>query len=452
MSSKPTQRYSVNKNTHINKQVSRSHSPNASRQENRRLQKSQAKKTPKSFLKQPLQPVLNLVPVHTPASSLDSASPLVLAHNQTREAPNFDSLDRNVDFGKEVIIVSNNTLHSNLAGRSSNPTRDPHSGSSQDKAQAVHPKSQETDLSSVEELNTHSLYLDLTPPSSNTHRDRIGNLEPLLEELLMNKSYNGKQLQSLDRLFDAYIGSSGELHTSTEIQKHRSTLRKIKLAYEIQFQVYGLHEKRAQEKLAEEKTEKDIENKQLKNQVQDLTERLRLLHDAKDQALGKKERGQDYFHATDTSYDRTQELVTRDRGHAGQDSPPMTRNKGQKDRERDSLRAMVLSQQAAIKGLKKKEVKLVKLLYACKKRGLDIEKIYNDEVKTFLTKEEQDTINESSDEYNLPTLSKNAEWGRQAEPMGLEANTHSFKPAAEQRESLEEVPSRHSQFETGTTF
>lgn len=62
------------------------------------------------------------------------------------------------------------------------------------------------------------------------------------------------------------------------------------------------------------------------------------------------------------------------------DSPPVTKH-AHVNVETDNLKQIILRQQAAINAMKKKEAKMIRLLIAIRKTGLDIEQIYNEEVK-----------------------------------------------------------------------
>lgn len=83
------------------------------------------------------------------------------------------------------------------------------------------------------------------------------------------------------------------------------------------------------------------------------------------------------------------------------DSPPLTKHS--KDTEKlqndlDQLKQIALRQQGTITTLRKKETKMLRLIYAIRKKGIDVEKIYNEEVK--------DNVENSTLEETIPTLNK----------------------------------------------
>ena len=78
---------------------------------------------------------------------------------------------------------------------------------------------------------------------------------------------------------------------------------------------------------------------------------------------------------------------------------PINKSGGFDKFDKENLKQIILNQQSNIANLKKKEAKMIRLLYAIKRQGLDIERIYNEEVKGVY-----DTPN--VEEYDIPTINK----------------------------------------------
>ena len=82
------------------------------------------------------------------------------------------------------------------------------------------------------------------------------------------------------------------------------------------------------------------------------------------------------------------------------DNPPITKTNQEEKLDEENLKQMIKNQQNIINMYKNKEIKMIRLLYAIKKQGFDIEKIYNEEVKGVYQMP-------NLEEYDLPTIDKN---------------------------------------------
>ena len=83
------------------------------------------------------------------------------------------------------------------------------------------------------------------------------------------------------------------------------------------------------------------------------------------------------------------------------DSPPLTKHgkdARNQENEIDQLKAIIMKQQASLNSKKKKEAKMMRLIYAIKKEGVDIEKIYDEQVKG--------KFDHLAQEETIPTLNK----------------------------------------------
>ena len=91
------------------------------------------------------------------------------------------------------------------------------------------------------------------------------------------------------------------------------------------------------------------------------------------------------------------------------DSPLITQNNPKDKLDIENLKQMSINQQNTINMYKNKETKMIKLLYIIKKQGIDIDKIYNQDVKGV-----SEMFN--LEEYDLPTIEKNKmkEWNNKS--------------------------------------
>lgn len=232
--------------------------------------------------------------------------------------------------------------------------------------------------------------------------------EAKIETFLSKKKADLSHLKELSYIFEAVIANASEFTTHQEIQKHQSVLSKIKYAYEFFFQTYARARKEKElaekEKDSREKEELTLENRQLKAQLKALNEELQVAREHSHQGK-QNELSSPLFIRTPTS----SEVIPTNKKSVGDcyDSPPTTINPSHFDRERENLRSMIMTQQNTINSLKRKEAKLIRLLYACKRQGLDLEKVYNEDMKNGFDQADSHQISHT-EESDLPTLNKNA--------------------------------------------
>jgi len=213
-----------------------------------------------------------------------------------------------------------------------------------------------------------------------------------------NSELNLENLNGIKNSFDSFIVNNE--NQITNIQNNSKVLRKIKQEYETIIDALINENKRLKEEknkniaLSEPENDKSKliqENLKLQKELTELkSDRERL------QALVKGPKSRP------TSSPSQSVLPTEKRAHnLKHDSPPLTKHfkdNEKTEHEINQLKQIILKQQNSIGMMKKKEAKMMRLIYAVKKQGVDVEKIYNEEVKG--------KFDHLANEETIPTLNK----------------------------------------------
>jgi len=365
----------------------------------------------------------NIVPLHTPQSSIGTS--LIKETYQPKKSNSkhkkIHSIGSDAGFGREFIMLTNGNLTSHLSPQHKRGTSSGMNNS----------------LSNSTMSHSH-LYNIQIPKTNNTfafeNRNHLNDsqipgsketIESRINDLLLRKDASIDQLQGIKNVFESIIDSyQGEMYAA---HSNLAALRKVKQAYEQYFEAYACKDARVRDleierdelktqllKVSQEKLDYQRKYEQTKSENEKLYQLLKSLnrakmspsHSSSNLSTEKK------THGTDSNLD----------------SPPRTKHYSTSDKtngESDVLKQTLLKQQNTINALKKKESKLIKLLHAIKKQGVDIEKIYNEEIKG---------KNEDTEEYNIPTFEKYKKGKKDSEEKQLNI---SLQP--------EEISSVHSE-------
>ena len=204
----------------------------------------------------------------------------------------------------------------------------------------------------------------------------IDPIESKLESVLSAKSTDPQRFVEVNGIFDGLIEIMRENISIEENQKIKSVLRKIKLAYDVFFQNYTQHQqmKLAQTQEYHQRLEKECEA--LVANLEDTeAEIARLRKENERLALQNK--------MLKETTPLPLSLSVLNKQYNGDLLESLFETKSEKGRlsQVENMKLMIVEQQNSLISMKKKEEKLVKLLYACKQRGLDIEQIYYEDVK-----------------------------------------------------------------------
>ena len=217
-------------------------------------------------------------------------------------------------------------------------------------------------------------------------------IESKLEAIISIKSIEPQRANDLNSLFDNLIDVVRENEVSSEDQKLSNILKKIRLAYDIFFQNYMQYQNgkimQAQDY-----------NKRLEKECDILEQRVELVGNEID--ILQKENEQ-LEHKNDllrnaASLLESLSIINQKQNGETVGSISELNVNGQKNlQELETMKLIIAEQQNVILSMKKKEGKLVQLLYACKQRGFDIEKIYYEDVKnnSYNLSEEKEDVNE----------------------------------------------------------
>lgn len=249
--------------------------------------------------------------------------------------------------------------------------------------------------------STFSSSFSAQPNIWNNSQSQLGRgeyLENKIEKLLASGSTDSQHFDDISTLFDSFIDIIYD-NGSKEGTKVRGMLRRIKLAYEMFFRNYSLSiNKRLTE--AQECHYKVSEYKKLVARMNEMNSEIELLR-KENQKLAHQNKllrsGQSPSNSSSSKY---QPLST-------DDSPSAIKS------QIEALKTMIAEQQNTINSMKKKEAKMIKLLYACKKRGIDLEQVYHEELKQEQTtmREEEEASSSNKDQkpaqsnaHNVPPL------------------------------------------------
>lgn len=249
----------------------------------------------------------------------------------------------------------------------------------------------------------------------NTQQSHLGRgeqIESKIEILLTNKATEPQHMEEINALFDVFIDSLGESGYAKENQKTRSMLRKIKLAYEIFFQNFSHHESRKFAKAQDTCNHLKHDYETLESKFGEMTSELETLRkeNARLMQIGTvpvphsvTQGGHAKVPRLSLSPSNSIATVHKHPHIDSEETPPATKNSAgfTQMNERESLKSVIVEQQNTISSLKKKEAKMIRLLYACKKKGLDIEQIYHEDVK-------HSVDCSGPEEESIPTINKGA--------------------------------------------
>ena len=371
---------------------------------------------------------INIVPIHTPVSSPENNNEngiegLIMIRDTAEKSKSNHkkilSSGTPIAMGREVVIMNNHETSKServAAFPINNPLAAAPFFNLKTRQTAQRKKPQKVrNISmnlSVEHPRPHVSGLELSNFNLNTVpvRGSEEELEARIQAILENKRFDSEQIQELNCFFEEFANNFSELNSSKDTRTHREILRKIKLAYEIFFQNYMKNEQMQLKEAIAERNEALAENKKLKLELKEYGEEVRALkgnQSAKNivsSLNGVSASQSKKIHHSPTSSG----ILTANKKHSidQMDTPPITKNTVDTDKERETLRSIITTQQKTINAMKKKEMSLARILEACKKHGVDLESICSDEIKAVL--ENADNSNhQPSEEYDLPTINKN---------------------------------------------
>jgi len=203
---------------------------------------------------------------------------------------------------------------------------------------------------------------------------QVGELSKFKQEGVSDAERFTRLKIHLDAIVDSYE------RNLSGIQSHQSMLKLIQQKYESFISQLMQANQRLKEQITSEVQNKDSIEKE---NSYALSQENIFLHQKLGEVENDRKRLQDLvksFKERRTSSTCQSILPTEKRVPVLEhESPPLTQHK--KDEETSELRNLVNRQQAAISSLRKKEAKMMRLMYAMKKRGIDVELIYNEEVR-----------------------------------------------------------------------
>ena len=214
--------------------------------------------------------------------------------------------------------------------------------------------------------------------------ERAEAIENKTESLLSQKSIDTAHIEDIGSTLENVADVVAETMPKKEGQRSHHALRKIKLAYELFFQNYSHHYNIVQNKSGEQyrNLKRDHEVLEVKaNAANSEVKSLRKENERLRQQL------------------QHSGSISKNQQFDNEETPPNNKlyNQGFSQlHDAETLKVVIRDQQKVIQTLKKKEAKMIRLLYACKKKGLDIEQIYHENIKSSLEREEDD----------IPTLNK----------------------------------------------
>ena len=227
-----------------------------------------------------------------------------------------------------------------------------------------------------------------------------------------NVEFDLENLNGVKSSFDSYIVNNES--QISNIQNNSKLLRKIKEEYEAIIDALINENKKLKEenKKNQEPSEQESEKSSLIQENQKLQKELADIKSDRErlQALVKGPRSRP------TSSPSQSVLPTEKRTHnLKHDSPPLTKHFKETEKaehEIIQLKQILLKQQNSISMMKKKEAKMMRLIYAIRKQGVDVEKIYNEEVKG--------KFEHLANEETIPTLNK--EKSKEKKEIGIKDN------------------------------
>ena len=342
--------------------------------------------------------VMNIAPMHTPQSSLGSSNELSenrLANKiRMREKTKAPLLQKGIPIGREVIIVSNHTACSTNATPSSSLQSQTKENPSI--SRALRPCNTSSGNLSFENANQQE-----PEHSEESKGERI---EDKIEALLMDKHVDAGQIDGINNFFETYTEKSDVLQDKLSVEKHKDVLKKIKLAYEIFFKNYSTLEQRQREKIANETKELSVENEILREKIR---ERRDLSQNRNDDESSERLDSNPYYLpyqpiARINQSQISSGLLSANKKNSSDrlETPPSRKLALTIEKDRETLRSIISSQQKQLNQLKLKEIDLIKLAEACNKRGIDIMRIYEEEVVGKRDSQEGS--------HDFPTVNKNA--------------------------------------------
>lgn len=225
------------------------------------------------------------------------------------------------------------------------------------------------------------------------HRSTL--IENKLEGLLLNKSAEPEHIEEINSVFDICVDLVCENAKIQDSQIIRSTFQKIKQAYGVFFQNFSQNQnsKLVQEKENQQRLEKECEI--LDSKLKEMNAELFSLQKEHERLILQNK-------LPKNSLSPASSLGTINKDNQGDtdDSPPRTKNVNSNVLQGETFNSIIADQQNTINMMKRKEAKLVKLLFACKQRGLDIEQIYYEDVQN-----NGENYSEREEE-NIPTVNK----------------------------------------------
>jgi len=206
-----------------------------------------------------------------------------------------------------------------------------------------------------------------------------------------------EQLNKLRRTFDSLINNF-ENHLNN-VQDNQDILKNIKQEYEecIEKLMKSNKQLREQKKTGRAISEENRQNKQDRDNLRLIQENIKLQQELTD-IRTDRQRLQDLVKTlrirNNTNSPNHSVLPTEKRGPGVMNvSPPPTKHGKKLEQEVQALKQTVAQQQATIQTMRKKEERMMRLIYTLKKQGVDVENIYNQQVKT---KFEQTTTQEDT--------------------------------------------------------
>lgn len=190
--------------------------------------------------------------------------------------------------------------------------------------------------------------------------DQLNNLRKTFDSLINNAQDNQDVLKNIKQEYEGCIEKLMKSNKQLRDQKKSASINRV------------VSEENRHNKKESDNFRLIQENIKLQQELTDIrTDRQRL------QDLVKTLRIRNH-----TSSPNQSVLPTEKRGPAMKfESPPPTKHGKKLEQDMDKLKQTVEKQQKTITILRKKEEKMIRLIYALKKQGIDVENIYNQDVK-----------------------------------------------------------------------
>ena len=251
-----------------------------------------------------------------------------------------------------------------------------------------------TDTNNVQGEACSMMSSDIVSGNANASKGDL--LLSKVEGLIANKSADPQHLEQIGSILDGFADVFCDNEKNKEGAKARGILRKIKLAYEVYFTNFSQNQNKKvfQAQDYQHRLEKDCQI--LESKLSEMGAEIEHLQKENERLLAQSKQQPKSSNSPNNS-----QSTVKQNHEEHQETPPGTKNNQNLQlSEFETVKSIISSQQQTINAMKKKEAKMVRLLYACKKRGLDIEQIYYEDVKSSHDESDIPTVNKSSGGYH----------------------------------------------------